>query len=142
MVEENSKFKYLTSASDSEKPEEATPDLKEVPDEADKDHEGSDLSLNLDSDSEFFALVSDEEKERLHHKNLLAIASPDSSLPSIRFTSEESLKIEQLLRLDRESMIAFGDTLRERNRVNFYSFRPSWRCFFLLPYLALALVRR
>jgi hypothetical protein len=32
-------------------------------------------------------------------------------------TTEETLKIEELLRHDRESMIAFGDTLQERNRV-------------------------
>ena len=107
---------------DSEKPELPKPDLHEVADEAsdevDDDYDGSDLSPKQDSDSEFLALVSDEERERLHQKNLFAIASPDSGLPSIRFTSEESLRVEELLRLDRESMIAFGDTLRERNRVN------------------------
>jgi hypothetical protein len=73
---------------------------------------------SIDFDPEFHALVSDEEKEKNHFKKLLAIPTSDSSLSPMCFTSEESLKIEQLLTIDREAMIAFGDTLRERNRVN------------------------
>jgi hypothetical protein len=71
----------------------------------------------IESESEFQSLISEEEKETIHEKTLLAIPNPSSGLSPICFTSEESLRIDELLRIDRESMIAFGDTLRERNRV-------------------------
>ena len=70
-----------------------------------------------DFESEFQALVSEEDKEKKHCKRLFTIPNPASGISPICFTSEESLRIDELLRIDRESMIAFGDTLRERNRV-------------------------
>ncbi len=71
-----------------------------------------------DFEAEFKALVSDEDKEKKHFERLLRIPNPASGIAPICFTSEESLRIDELLRIDRESMIAFGDTLRERNRVS------------------------
>ena len=71
-----------------------------------------------DFESEFLALVSEEDKEKKHSKRLFEIPNPASGLAPICFTSEESLRIDELIRIDRESMIAFGDTLREKNRVN------------------------
>jgi len=71
-----------------------------------------------DFESEFQALVSEEDKEKKHSKRLFTIPNPASGISPICFTSEESLRIDELLRIDRESMIAFGDTLREKNRVS------------------------
>ena len=70
------------------------------------------------SESEFGALISDSEKEKRHLKSLNEIPVRNFC-PAISFTSEECAKVDQLLRIDRESMIAFGDTLRERNRVTY-----------------------
>ena len=96
---------------------------RDVGRDVDRDSNRSTLSPNdVDSDSEFLASIPESEKERLHLKTLLDIPNPNSGLPPISFTSEESLRVEELLRIDRQAKIAFGDTLRERNRV-----RIDWK---------------
>jgi hypothetical protein len=102
-----------TAAAAASEPEQVVDDVVEDPSPSPSP------SFVEDSYPELLSHISDEEKERLHQKKLLAIPTTDSGLSPICFTSEESLRIEELLRLDRESMIAFGDTLRERNRVIF-----------------------